>query len=182
MIELDYVRGGTQTNNFSPRRMKAMKQLRIVCALLMCMVWVTPVISQEASSKSMELVRDAAKSNKKALIAVNLGLTPAEEKGFWPLYDSYQAELDKITERVGKLIVDYAKEYNADSLSDAKAKQLMKEYLACEEDVIKLKKSYLSKFDAVIPGKKVMTYYQLENKIGAIIRYDAAQEIPLALQ
>jgi len=130
----------------------------------------------------MELVRDAAKSNKKALIAVNLQLTPAEEKGFWLVYDSYQADLDKITERLGKLIVDYAKEFNADSLSDAKAKELMKNYLACEEDIIKLKKSYLSKFDAVIPGKKVMTYYQLENKIGAVIRYDMAGQIPLALQ
>ena len=159
-----------------------MKTIRIICALFFCMVWVAPVVSQEASSKSMELVRDAAKSNKKALIAVNLRLTPAEEKGFWPVYDSYQADLDKITERLGKLIVDYAKEFNADSLSDAKAKELMKNYLACEEDIIKLKKSYLSKFEAVIPGKKVMTYYQLENKIGAIIRYDAAQEIPLALQ
>lgn len=159
-----------------------MKTIRIICALFVCMVWVTPVVSQEASSKSMELVRDAAKSNKKALIAVNLRLTPAEEKGFWPVYDSYQADLDKITDRLGKLIVDYAKEFNADSLSDAKAKELMKNYLACEEDIIKLKKSYLSKFDAAIPGKKVMTYYQLENKIGAIIRYDMAGQIPLALQ
>ena len=159
-----------------------MKTVRMICALFVCVVWVTPVAAQEGSSKSMELVRDAAKSNKKALIAVNLKLTPAEEKGFWPLYDSYQAELDKINERVAKLIVDYAKEYNADSLSDAKAQELMKKYLACEEDIIKLKKSYLSKFDAAIPGKKVMTYYQLENKIGAIIRYDAAQEIPLAIQ
>ena len=159
-----------------------MKTFHIVCALLICMVWVTPVLSQEESAKSMELVRDAAKSNKKALIAVNLKLTPAEEKGFWPLYDSYQAELDKINERLAKLIVDYAKEFNARSLSDEKAKQLMKDYLACEEDIIKLKKSYVSKFDAVIPGKKVMTYYQLENKIGAVIRFDLAGEIPLALQ
>jgi len=159
-----------------------MKTVRVICALLMCMVWAAPVVAQEGSSKSMELVRDAAKSNKKALIAVNLKLTPAEEKGFWPVYDSYQADLDKITERLGKLIVDYAKEYNADSLSDAKAQELMKNYLACEEDIIKLKKSYLSKFDAVMPGKKVMTYYQLENKIGAIIRYDMAGQIPLALQ
>ena len=159
-----------------------MKTVRIICAILFCMVWGAPVVAQEGSSKSMELVRDAAKSNKKALIAVNLQLTPAEEKGFWPVYDSYQADLDKITERLGKLIVDYAKEFNADSLSDAKAKELMKNYLACEEDIIKLKKSYLSKFDAVIPGKKVMTYYQLENKIGAIIRYDMAGQIPLALQ
>jgi hypothetical protein len=145
-------------------------------------VWITPVVAQEASSKSMELVRDAAKSNKKALIAVNLQLTPAEEKGFWPIYDSYQADLDRINERLAKLIVDYAKEFNARSLSDAKAKELMKEYLACEEDIIKLKKSYLTKFDGAIPGKKVMTYYQLENKIGAVIRYDLAGEIPLALQ
>ena len=159
-----------------------MRTLCIICALLVCMVWVAPVVAQEGSSKSMELVRDAAKSNKKALIAVNLQLTPAEEKGFWPVYDSYQADLDKITERLGKIIVDYAKEYNADSLSDAKAQELMKKYLACEEDIIKLKKSYLSKFEAIIPGKKVMTYYQLENKIGAIIRYDAAGEIPLAIQ
>jgi hypothetical protein len=159
-----------------------MKTVRMICALLVCMVWVAPVVAQEGSSKSMELVRDAAKSNKKALIAVNLKLTPAEEKGFWPVYDSYQADLDKITGRLGKLIVDYAKEFNADSLSDAKAKELMKNYLACEEDIIKLKKDYLNKFDAVLPGKKVMTYYQLENKIGAVIRYDMAQEIPLALQ
>lgn len=159
-----------------------MKGVRIIFTLLVGIVWITPVVAQEASSKSMELVRDAAKSNKKALIAVNLRLTPAEEKGFWPVYDSYQADLDKITERLGKLIVNYAKEFNADSLSDAKAKELMKNYLACEEDIIKLKKSYLSKFDAVLPGKKVMTYYQLENKIGAVIRYDMAGQIPLALQ
>jgi len=78
--------------------------------------------------------------------------------------------------------VDYAKEFNANSLSDEKAKQLMKDYLASEEDIIKLKKSYLSKFGNVIPGKKVMTYYQLENKIQAVIRYDLAGEIPLAQQ
>jgi hypothetical protein len=130
----------------------------------------------------MKLVRDAAKSNKKALVALNLKLTEAEEKGFWPLYDSFQGELDKINERLGNLIVDYAKEFNANSLTDEKAKQLMKDYLASEEDIIKLRKSYLSKFDSVIPGKKVMTYYQLENKIQAIIRFDLAGEIPLAQQ
>jgi hypothetical protein len=31
-------------------------------------------------------------------------------------------------------------------------------------------------------GKKVMTYYQLENKIQAVIRFDLAGEIPLAQQ
>lgn len=159
-----------------------MKTLRIICTMLVCLLWVAPVFSQGQSTKSMQLVRDAAKSNKKALVAVNLKLTETEEKGFWSLYDSFQGELDKINERLANLIVDYAKEYNAKSLSDEKAKQIMKDYLASEEDIIKLKKSYLSKFDSVIPGKKVMTYYQLENKIQAVIRFDLAGEIPLAQQ
>ena len=159
-----------------------MKTFRIFCALILCLLWVAPVFSQGQSAKSMELAREAAKSNKKAFIALNLPLTEAEEKGFWPLYESFQGELDKINQKLGNLIVDYAKEFNANSLTDEKAKQLMKDYLASEEDIIKLRKSYLSKFDSVIPGKKVMTYYQLENKIQAIVRFDLAGEIPLAQQ
>ena len=156
-----------------------MKTSRIVCLLLVCL-WVVPVFAQDTSTKSMEIVREAAKSNKKAFIALNLKLTQEEEKGFWPLYDSFQTALDKINERLGNLIIDYAKEFNAQSLSDEKAMQLITDYLAAEEDIIKLRKSYLSKFSAVIPGKKVMVYYQLENKIQAVIRYDMAMQIPLA--
>ena len=158
-----------------------MKTSRILSLLLVCL-WVVPVFAQDKPTKSMEIVREAAKSNKKAFIALNLQLTETEEKGFWPLYDSFQAELDKINERLENLIVDYAKEFNAKSLSDKKAKQLMKDYLESEEDIIKLRKSYLSKFSDVIPGKKVATYYQLENKIHAVIRFDLAMEIPLVQQ
>jgi len=155
-----------------------MKTARILSLFLVCL-WVVPVFAQDTSTKTMDIVRDAAKSNKKALVAVNLKLTEAEEKGFWPIYDSYQAALDKIQERQLNLIKDYAKEYNANSLTDEKAKQLMADYLATEEDIVKLKKSYLNKFDGVISGKKAMTYIQLENKIEAIINYEMAGQIPL---
>ena len=118
-------------------------------------------------------------TNKKALIAVNLNLTEAEEKGFWPLYDSYQADLEKIQERQLNLIKAYAKDYNANSLSDEKAKQLMTDYMTTEEDTLKLNKSYFTKFNQVLPGKKATAYFQLENKIEAIINYDMAGQIPL---
>ena len=94
-----------------------MKTSRILCLLLVCL-WIVPVFAQDTSTKSMEIVREAAKSNKKAFIALNLKLTPEEEKGFWPLYDSFQTALDKINERLGNLIIEYAKEFNAQSLSD----------------------------------------------------------------
>ena len=155
------------------------KTVQIISILLICL-WVAPVFAQELSSKSMDALREAAKSNKKALVALNLKLTETEDKVFWKVYESYQKDIAKVNERLLNLIKDYAKEYKAKSLTDEKAKQLTSNYLVIEEDLLKLKKSYLEKVSAVIPDKKAMTYWQIENKIQAIIRFDVAINIPLA--
>ena len=155
------------------------KIVQIISILLICL-WVAPVFAQDLSPQSMEALRDAAKSNKKALVALNLKLTETEDKVFWKIYESYQKDIAKVNERLLNLIKDYAKEYKARSLTDEKAKQLTSNYLVIEEDLLKLKKSYLEKVSAVIPDKKMMTYFQLENKIQAIIRFDVAINIPLA--
>ena len=155
------------------------RTVQIVIILLICL-WVAPVFAHETSSKAMETLREEAKADKKALTAENLKLTYNEGKAFWPLYESYQKDLDKINEQLAALIADYAKEYRGKSLSDPKAKQLISSYLEIEEDLVKLKKSYLKKLSGVIPEKKVMTYLQMENKIQAIIRFDCALGIPLA--
>jgi hypothetical protein len=36
------------------------------------------------------------KSNKKAWIALNMGLAPDEEKRFWPIYDGYQKDIEPL--------------------------------------------------------------------------------------
>ena len=155
------------------------KIVQIISILLICL-WVAPAFAQDLSPQSMEALREAAKSNKKALVALNLKLTETEDKAFWPIYESYQKDIAKVNERLLALIKDYAKEYKARSLTDEKAKQLISDYIVIEEDLLKLKKSYLEKVSAVIPDKKMMTYFQLENKIQAIIRFDVAINIPLA--
>jgi len=155
------------------------KTLPIISILLICL-WVAPVFALDPSPKSMETLREEAKADKKALTAENLKLTDTEGKAFWPIYESYQKDIAKVNERLVNLIKDYAKEYRERSLSDKKAKQLISDYIVIEEDLLKLKKSYLEKLSAVIPDKKVMTYFQMENKIQAIIRFDCAINIPLA--
>ena len=155
------------------------KTVQIFILLLICL-WIAPVFAQDLSPQSMETLREAAKSNKKALVALNLKLTETEDKSFWKVYESYQKDIAKVNDRLINLINDYAKEYKAKSLTDEKAKQLISKYLAIEEDRLKLKKSYLEKVSAVIPDKKVMAYFQMEEKIQAIIRFEVAINIPLA--
>jgi hypothetical protein len=155
------------------------KTVQIISILLICL-WVAPAFALDPSFKSMETLREEAKADKKALTAENLKLTDTEGKAFWPIYESYQKDIDKVNERLVNLIKDYAKEYRERSLSDKKAKQLISDYIVIEEDMLKLNKSNLEKLSIVLPYKKVMTYWQMENKIQAILRFDCAINIPLA--
>ena len=132
-----------------------------------------------AESVTMEDVRTALKAEKKALVADNMGLTKAQEEGFWPVYDAYQAELGGINDRLAKLIRSYAEDYTADTVTDQKAQQMMTEYLDIEQAEVKLKKDYAKKMGKVLPPKQVARWMQIETKIRSVLKYDLADGIPL---
>ena len=131
----------------------------------------------DAPADNMQILRDKIQADKKLLVADNMKLTDKEAKAFWPVYDSYQKDLIKLNDRTLKNIGDYAA--NADKMTDAIAKKVVNDYLTIESDRQKIRQSYLPKFAKVLPYKKVMRYYQLENKIFAVVYYEAAKQIPL---
>jgi hypothetical protein len=139
------------------------------------------VIAQEKSTQdtNMEILRDKIKADKKLLVAANMSLTDAEVKGFWPVYDEYQKELQAINARLQKTIESYAEAYSANTLTDEGAKKLMDETSAIDEAEVKMRKTYATKLATVLPGKKVARYLQIENKVRALLRYELAAEIPL---
>jgi hypothetical protein len=106
-----------------------------------------------------------------------MGLTEAEAAKFWPVYDAYQADLGKIAERTVTLIKNYAASY--ETMTDEAADKLLTELLGIEKDRVALMQSYRPRFAAVVPARKVSRYYQIENKIRAVINYELADAIPL---
>jgi len=126
----------------------------------------------------MQATRQAIQANKKAFVAQNMQLTDAESKASWPVYDDFQKALGGIADRTVNLIKAYPDNYQ--NLSDATAKKLTEDFLTIQADRVKLLQSYLPKFRAVLPEKKVARYYQLENKVYAAILYEMADHIPLA--
>ena len=120
---------------------------------------------------------DTIRANRRALVAVNLNLTEAEAAKFWPVYDRYQAEINAVGDRVAALIEDYAKNFR--DLSNDKALQLIKDYLAAESERAKIRSAYVEEFAKILPGRTVARLYQIENKMDAVIRYDLAATIPV---
>lgn len=133
---------------------------------------------------NMQQLRDKLSGDKKEVVKANLDLTEAEAKAkakaFWPLYEAYQKELYKINDKVAMLIVNYSKEYNARTLTNAKALALLNQYFALEESEVKLMRSFVPRLNKALPGRKVARYIQIEDKIRAIVKFEIAREVPLA--
>lgn len=136
-------------------------------------------MAQEKPADTMQILRDKIKADKKLLVATNMALTESEAKGFWPIYDQYQQDLQQINQRIADLLESYAADLQGQSLTDEKAKMLIEEAVAIEQAEAHLKSTYAPQLSKVLPVKKVARYLQIENKIRAIVKYDIASGVPL---
>ena len=155
-----------------------MKKLLLIVLALACCSFVPSVFAQSKTDEA-EIIRSGLQTEKKAIVAANMNLTDAESQAFWSVYDEYQRGLRKINEKFATVIVEYAK--NSSALTDDQAGEILKGYLVAEKERVVLKQKFVKKFKKILPMIKVARYYQVENTIEAIVRYQLAQQqIPLA--
>jgi len=158
--------------------MTAAKRMLVVLGMIGAMLTAgLPATAQEKPADTMQLVLEKIRADKKLLVAENMQLTETEAKAFWPVYGRYQDELFLLRARTAKMITDYAAAY--DQMSSDTAKRLLDESLRIEALGLKLRQAYLPKFRSVLPEVKVVRYYQIENKIQAVLVYEVSANIPL---
>jgi hypothetical protein len=150
----------------------------LVAALCMASAFAQPPAADKPAD-NMQILRDKIRADKKLLVADNMELTESEAKGFWPVYEAYQKDLETLNNRTGALIKSYADAWNTKSMTNEKAKKLTSDFLALQADEVKQMQSYVPKLEKVLPATKVARYLQIENKIRTIIKYELAGEIPL---
>lgn len=160
-------------------RMDFMKKTLGIAVAIVLFGFAQVGAAQDKPADNMQILREKLKADKKLVVATNMELTEPEAKGFWPIYEQYQKDLQKINQRIAKLLESYADDFRKKSLTDDKAKKLIDEAVAIEQAEANLKSAYAPKLGKALPVKKVVRYLQIENKIRAVIKYDLAQGVPL---
>jgi hypothetical protein len=150
-----------------------MKRLLTIAAVLACIV--RPLAAQDESA--IELTRKQIQSDRQTLISAGMELTDEQAGKFWPVYSEYRAELKPIQDRHVELILGYADMFG--SVTDEYATTMLKEFMGIREETLGVQQTYMSKFADVLPPILVARFYQLENKLDAIIAYDLAMSIPV---
>ena len=102
--------------------------------LALALIAAVPAIAQaQSASTDMQVLANEVKADKKALVAQNMELTATEAESFWPIYDAYQQDLQKINDRMSLMILEYADASSKGTVDDATAKKLLGEALAIRE-------------------------------------------------
>lgn len=162
--------------------MKLVKWMMLTGVLFYGLVVYTPSFAQgsmDSHKEEIELTRAAIKLQKKQIVAKNMELTSAERDKFWAVYRDYQSKIDSVNDRRTKLITDYADTIKNRSLTDKKSLDMLNEYLSYERVRLITKQSFVEKFGEILPSRKVARFFQIENKLEAIINFDLARQIPL---
>ena len=157
-------------------------QAKVLAALFVVALGSAPAIvrSQDKTANNLEIIHEKLKADKKYIVSSYMELTESEAKSFWPVYEDYQKDLQKIYDRMGALLKSYAADYRGKSLTDDKAKKLVDDWIALEQDEVKQRTAFIPKVTKALPAKKAARYLQIENEYRMLLRCDLAATVPLA--
>ena len=129
-------------------------------------------------TSDIELTRASIQVRRQALVTAAMDLAPKDADVFWPLYREYREEMAKVNDRFVRLLVGYLENY--DSLTDEAARKMLDEYLSIDRARNGVKSTFVPRFGKVIPAKQVTRFFQIDNKLDAVINAELAKLVPLA--
>jgi hypothetical protein len=157
-----------------------MKQLMIALSFLLILPLITPtsaLAADQAVKDEVLLTRAVILVNRTQIVLNTLELKEDQVEAFSAVYVDYWTEMNLINDKLAALILDYSDHF--EDLTDERALSLLDDSLEVQEKKIALKKKYVNNFKKVLTPKKLVQYYQTENKLDAIIMMELAAGIPL---
>lgn len=92
-----------------------------------------------------------------AYITDRLGLTTAESERFWPLYNEFETERDKVREK-------YKPPRPLESMSDKEAEDFINRRFEMEQELLSLKRDYFQRFKTVVSPRKIALFSKADKE------------------
>jgi hypothetical protein len=125
----------------------------------------------------IEVARSVVKVDREAVVVNTMHLTEAEGADFWPLYHEYRFEMDKISDKLIKLVSEYAKVYP--NVPENRAKQWLNDYCELQQEQVNKRTDYLKKFSKILPAAKALRFAQVETRLDLLAQLQLAAQVPL---
>ena len=146
---------------------------------LLCLVALVPALPSSAQVRDETvLTYEVIQDERKSLVLDALDLTADQRAALLPIFDAYLGEMSQIDAARVALIKEFLAKYK--SISDNDAAVLLEKVVTIAQKELEVRQKYLAKFGEVLPPRKVLRLWQVENKLDTIIDAQLVKDIPLA--
>lgn len=135
-----------------------MKYFRICFTLCLLSVFFNVGYNNAQALDRIENLR----AHKIAFFTARLQLSPEEAQQFWPVYNEYQKRKNKIIEERKNTSRHFIQDFK--TLTDNEIEELTDKYIQLFNQETELLLEYYGKFKEILPIRKVMRVYQVENQ------------------
>jgi Spy/CpxP family protein refolding chaperone len=118
-----------------------MKKMITICLAIM-------ICANVQAQKGKAAFKEKIETYRIAFITEKLDLTPDEAQKFWPIYNQFHDQLDRLRD-------DKKNGKSLELMSDAEVEQYITARLDIEQKELNLKKEYVQKFRQVLSARKV---------------------------
>ena len=133
-------------------------------------------VAASAQMDVLETLRSDVRAERVAIVTEQMMLTEKQAEVFWPIYRDMEYEINKLTDRRIALIKDYADNFG--SMTDKKAKEIMKESFDIREKYIGIEKKYYRKFSKALDPITAAKFIQINHELKMMIDLQISAGLP----
>ena len=149
-----------------------MKKFVFAIAVILFTGFSTRLCAQE----EIDQIQKEWGKEKKELIRLGMGLNASDSVKFWPVYNRYEKERQKLGKERIMILDDYVNHY-AD-LSNAKSDELINKIFKNDASLAKLQQQYYITLKNTLNAKQAAKFLQIETYIHSAIRSLIQEQLP----
>ncbi|MBK8670424.1 MAG: hypothetical protein IPN89_13635 [Saprospiraceae bacterium] len=130
-------------------------QKNFLTLIMLIFVTTSWVFGQQGEKRGH--IKDKVKAQRAAYITQQLDLTEDESQKFWPIYNTYQSELEKVRSSI-ELKTN-------DPITDKEAEDMMYAILENRTKEIEIQKKYIQKLKSAISSRKIAKLFRVERDL-----------------
>ena len=125
----------------------------------------------------IQQVQDAWGKDKKELVWIGMNLSPADSIKFWPVYDQYEKQRQKIGRERIIILNDYADNY--EKMTNAKADELINRIFKNDAASVKLMQQYYGRMKTTLNAMQAAKFLHIETYLQTTIRSALQGALPM---
>lgn len=137
-----------------------------------------PSESQVLNTESyIQLLRTDLNAQKRQIVTETMQLDDKQARIFWPIYNEYEAALDKLGDEKLSIVQEYAANFL--TMTNEKADELAQRVMALDDQKMALRRKYYDLMKKSLPAILVVRFFQVENQIQLIVDLKIASNLPI---